>query len=365
VEAVSVNLVRGLARFQDLEIHVVTTDRTCKNPVRATWEGAVIHRLPWSEKKVLMHAVGYGRREVQNYINKLSPDVIHAHDFYGIMVKGMLFPRIMTIHGFIYADTLKAERGLAWFRSLLWQRFEFSSWADHPHIVSISPYVRERLRNLTTATIHDIENPISETFFDVPRNEKKGVIFCAAVMCPRKNILGLVEAFSQIVSAGVDAELRVAGSSHDTEYERSVRAYIRFKKLEDRVSLLGPIGSEKIREELSRSSIFALTSLEEGAPLAVAEAMAVGVPVVASNCCGIPYMIREGETGFLVNPKDTDDIAGKMLILLKNDMLRARMGQKAQAHAREYYHPNRVAAKTRELYLQAVEDYARFCNLDT
>lgn len=87
VEAVSVNLVRGLARFQDLEIHVVTTDRTFKNPVRATWEGAVIHRLPWSEKKVLMHAVGNGRREVQDYINKLSPDVIHAHDFYGIMVK--------------------------------------------------------------------------------------------------------------------------------------------------------------------------------------------------------------------------------------------------------------------------------------
>ncbi len=361
VESVSVNLARALGRMPDLEVHVVTTDRLCVAPIRYAWEGVDVHRLPWSEKRVLTHVLGRGRRQIKEYLTQLAPDVIHAHDFYGIMVKGMAFPRVVTIHGFIHADTLQAGRGTAWFRSMLWRRAEFSSWADHPHIVSISPYVRERLRNLTTGTIHDIENPIAEACFEVERKERKGRVFCAALLCPRKNILGLLEAFSRIVAAGIKAELRLAGASHDPDYERSVHDYVCDNGLEERVSVLGSLNAEAVREELAQASVFALPSFEEGAPLAVSEAMAVGVPVVASNRCGIPYMVRDGETGFLIDPNNSDDIARKLLIVLKNDVLRSRMGQKAGIVARDCFHPTRVAMKTKEIYLQAVEDYARYC----
>ena len=58
----------------------------------------------------------------------LRPEVIHAHDFYGLMVKGMPVPRVFTIHGFIYGDTLVSGQRLAWLRSKLWERVEKAGW---------------------------------------------------------------------------------------------------------------------------------------------------------------------------------------------------------------------------------------------
>jgi glycosyltransferase involved in cell wall biosynthesis len=101
------------------------------------------------------------------------------------------------------------------------------------------------------------------------------------------------------------------------------------------VALLGKISAADVREELAKASVFALVSLEEGAPMGIAEAMAVGVPVVTSNRCGMPYMVRDGETGFLVNPENPDDVASSLSSLIKTDALRRRMGQKARVVAED------------------------------
>jgi hypothetical protein len=106
---------------------------------------------------------------VQAYLETLRPDVIHAHDVYGLMVKGLATPRVFTIHGFIYADTLVSGSRLARPRGWLWYWIETRGWADQPHIVSISPYVRERLHGIARGVIHDIENPIAPEFFHVER----------------------------------------------------------------------------------------------------------------------------------------------------------------------------------------------------
>lgn len=359
VEAVSVNLVRALAKFDDLQIDVVTTDRTCASVTRLAWEGATIHSLPWTGGKVLCHALGPGRRDVARYLAELRPDLIHAHDIYGLMVKGMAVPRVFTIHGFIHGDTLIAGERFAWLRSKLWRYVETAGWADQPHIISISPYVRERLNGLARGTIHDIENPIAEGFFHIQRSEKKDTIFSAAVISPRKNILGLLAAFSNLIAGGVDARLRLAGATTDDGYARQIEAFIRTRGLQDRVVLLGKVNTRQVQQELAQASVFALVSFEEGAPMGISEAMAAGVPVVASNRCGMPYMVRDGETGYLVDPNDSDDIAWRLKLLLEDDGLRARMGQNARQIAEDRFHPDRVAARTREVYLQTIQDHGR------
>jgi len=359
VEAVSVNLVRALAKLEDLEIHVVTTDRRCASPSKSGWEGAIVHRLPWRGRRVLTHVLGPGRRDVRAYLASLEPDLIHAHDIYGLMVKGMPYPRVFTIHGFIHADTLIAGGRLARVRSRIWRWAETAGWADQPHIVSISPYVRERLNGIATGVIHDIENPIAEECFHIARDERKGTIFSAALICPRKNTLSLVQALARLVSAGLDAELRLAGRTTDPQYAQQIRRFVQEQHLADRVHLLGPIRADRVRAELARASVFALVSLEEGAPMGVAEAMAAGVPVVTSNRCGMPYMVRDGESGYLVDPADAEEIAGRLRQLLEDDTLRARMGEAARRFALDRFHPDRVAWRTREVYRRAVWDHER------
>ena len=106
-----------------------------------------------------------------------------------------------------------------------------------------------------------------------------------------------------------------------------------------------------MRQELATASVFALVSFEEGAPMGVAEAMAAGVPIVTSNRCGMPYMVQNGETGFLVDPDNADDISKRIGALLMDDSLRARMGQQAKRVAESRFHPAVVARRTKDVYL--------------
>lgn len=355
VEAVSVNLVKALADFKDINLHVITLDDSCNSLDISSWNGVTIHRLPRGQGSVLINSISVWRRQISQYLTKLAPDIVHAHDTYGIMVKGLQIPRVFTIHGFIYADTRVSKTRFAWLRSKLWQWIETTSWADQPHIISISPYVRERLTGIATGIIHDIDNPVSDAFFNIQKKERKGTIFSASVVSKRKNTLNLIKAFATVIAEGYDAELRLAGPVVEPEYGIFVKNLISEYRLNDKVILLGQISKNDIMEELSAASIFALVSLEEGSPMGIAEAMAAGVPVVTSNRCGMPYMVRHGESGFLVNPIDPSDIAQRMKQLLQDDGLRGLMGKYSHEIASNRFHPLIVAQRTREVYLEALK----------
>ncbi len=353
VEAVSVNLVAALAAYADLEVHVITVDRAKKSLGVSRWQSATIHRLPYLGGSTLRNALGCGRRQVSEYVSNLHPDVIHAHDTYGLMVKGLNIPRVFTVHGFIYADTLVSGGHWSWFRSRLWKMFETRGWADQDRIISISPYVRERLAGIRCGPIHDIDNPVSPELFEVTRTERKGVIFSAAVIEPRKNTLALVETVKKLVDQGQDVELRLAGAFTNAEYVHRIERRIRELSLSKSVFLLGNITREHVMSELAESSIFALLSLEENSPMGIEEAMAVGVPVVTSNRCGMPYLVRHGETGFLVDSHDTAAAARYLSQLLIDDDLRQRMGERSRVIAHDRFHPAEVARRTRAVYYEA------------
>ncbi len=353
VEAVSVNLVRALAAIPGNEVHVVTYAAAASEAGSAGWAGATVHRLPRPPGSLLGFAKGAGRSTLQDFLRRLNPDVVHAHDTYGIMTRGLDLPRVFTIHGFIHEDT-QLEGGLkARLRSLLWKREELATWAEQPHIISISPYVRERLGGIARGVIHDIENPIDAACFDVNRTEDAGRVFSAAVICRRKNQQALVDAVAQLDS-GLGVKLRLAGPAVETDYAESLEVSIRNNNLQSRVELLGSISGDAVREELAKAAVFALTSFEEGAPMGIAEAMAAGVPILTSNCCGMPYMVKHGETGFLVDPNDVDDIARCLERLLGDTALLQKMGKAAKVRALEGFHPDRVAARTMAVYERAI-----------
>ena len=104
VEAVSVTLVRALARQSGAEIHVVTVDPEVSAPARQECSGLCIHRLPRGAGSLLGFATGAGGRMVREYLRDLKPDLIHAHDTFGIMTRCLDLPRVFTIHGFIHED---------------------------------------------------------------------------------------------------------------------------------------------------------------------------------------------------------------------------------------------------------------------
>ena len=354
VEAVSVALAAALAREAGLEVHVVTADASCTSARDSTNDGVHVHRLPWRARRMLAGATGAEGRAVRAAVDALAPDVVHAHDTYGIMVADLPRPRVLTIHGFIHADTAVSGERFARLRALAWRRVETAAWAKFPRIISISPYVRERLTGFATGVIHDIDNPIDDRFFAVERRPQGRRVFTPASISPRKHTLGLLEAFAVLVARGVDATLRLAGPEPLPDYAAAARRRAAAPDLAGRVTFLPPLPTEGVAEELAAARVMALVSLEENAPMAVEEAMAAGVPVVTSNRCGMPYQVSDGESGCLVDPCDPDEVAGRLAEVLEDEGLAARLAGRARMVAEDRFRAATVARRTREVYARAV-----------
>ena len=353
VESVSANLVRALAREPDLDIHVVTMDPAVVTPTETTWRGATVHRLPRTGAYMLTSTRGADRARLISHIERLRPDVVHAHDVYGLTLAGLKVPRVMTIHGFIYKDTLVAAQRAARIRSWMWWKTETAAWARYPHLIAISPHVHEFVAAAARGVIHDIENPVDDRFFDVSHVPAPLRIFSAARLSRGKNPIALLDACARLWADGIDVELRLAGGTSDAGYARELRTRIETLGAARHVRLLGKLSASEVRRELGTASVFALASLQENAPAAVAEAMAAGLPVVTSRRCGMPYMVRDGETGFLVDPTDPAAIADRLRMLLRDPDTCERFGARAKALAIERFHPAVVARRTRHVYLTA------------
>jgi glycosyltransferase involved in cell wall biosynthesis len=96
--------------------------------------------------------------------------------------------------------------------------------------------------------------------------------------------------------------------------------------------------------------ISVLTSLTEGLSIALLESMSYGLPVVVTRVGGNPEVVLDGETGFLVPPKDTTAFAEKVVVLLQDRELRARMGDAARRRIDEQFRVTDVATHYLRLY---------------
>ncbi|MBI5050449.1 MAG: glycosyltransferase family 4 protein [Nitrospirae bacterium] len=105
---------------------------------------------------------------------------------------------------------------------------------------------------------------------------------------------------------------------------------------------------------LAISDIFALSSLSEGMPVSIMEAMASGLPVVSTDVGGVSELVMDGETGFLVPPKNPDALAEKIKALMDDKALREKMGMNGQERINETFTLERMVAKTEELYKSLV-----------
>lgn len=119
--------------------------------------------------------------------------------------------------------------------------------------------------------------------------------------------------------------------------------------LGDRFQLLG--FRRDVHELMAAADIFTLGSAHEGLPVAVMEAFAAGLPVVATQVGGLPHQVRDGHEGLLVPPGDSEALASALVRVAGDDALRAQMAQAARARANDYDIRSAVAAQE-EVYAE-------------
>lgn len=363
VESMTVSLAEALAQVAEGSVTVFTLERDRSRLGEKKVGDVSVRRLlrsPWP--MILDVCCGPSRRRLETVLDRMGPSIVHFHETWGLGAVPSTCPQVFTVHGFDSVNIPVEGGRFAGLRSKMWATVEKRGFAKAKHIISISPYVTRQIRPLTNAMIHEIDKPVDLSFFSVNRNEEPGRVLCVGWINPRKNTLMSVRAFAKSFQVGRARKLVVAGVAIDEAYMVSVQAEIARLGLRDAVEFAGQINREQLRAELSRAAVLLLPSLQEDAPMAVAEAMAIGVPVITSNRCGMPYMVEDGRSGFLVEPTYEAQIVEKLNRVLGDEELRCEMGARGRQIANERFHPAEVARKTMRVYQSVIEERTRIYN---
>lgn len=160
------------------------------------------------------------------------------------------------------------------------------------------------------------------------------VILTIGRLAPEKAQTLLVDAVARLKAEGRDVRLVLVGDGPDrTLIERVVRE----RALGDAVQLEGWVSNDSLRTLLAQADAFAMSSLYEGVPTVLIEAMSVGVPCVAPCIAGIPELIANERDGLLFAPADTSELHDALARLMDDEALRERIVVNARARVlREY-----------------------------
>ncbi len=179
-------------------------------------------------------------------------------------------------------------------------------------------------------------------------SEEDVLLVCVARFSPQKNHPLLISAFAKI--AHPTAHLLLVGGG---ELESTLRQQVESLQIHHRVHLLGVRAD--IPQILNASDLFVLSSLWEGNPMSVQEAMASGLPVVATAVGGVPELVVDGETGLLVPPDDEPALVEALNALICNPDQRLQMAHQARQRAREHFDIRQTVRAYEQLYTQILD----------
>jgi glycosyltransferase involved in cell wall biosynthesis len=217
-------------------------------------------------------------------------------------------------------------------------------------VIALSEQWRERLlRAFPDAQVEVLSNALVPPPIDQvrPARERDPVVLYLGDISRQKGVHDLVAALAEtpelrLVCGGLAPP---SGGLEPTQLER-------MPGVSGRVSFPGWLGPESKRAALSKAAVFVLPSYAEGLPMALLEAMAWGIPVIATPVGGIPDLITHGENGLLVQPGDVSALTRALRDLAGNVELREKLGRAARARIDQAYALESVLARLGKLYRQ-------------
>jgi glycosyltransferase involved in cell wall biosynthesis len=203
-------------------------------------------------------------------------------------------------------------------------------------------WVRSICRNANAVSVPNPVAPILET-----HSQKKDnlILFLGKLKQP-KGIFDLLQAVAGLRASVPDVRLVCAGDGERI----AVARYAERLGIADAVKFTGWVGPSGKRALLESAAVFALPSYDEALPMSLLEAMAAGVPAIASPVGGVHEAVVDGVSGFLVAPGDTQTLGRLLGRLLQDRLLAARIGAAGRESVRLRYAPERAVPRIEALY---------------
>jgi glycosyltransferase involved in cell wall biosynthesis len=311
--------------------------------------GVTVWRVPLTTKCEVSPKVFWSHLRLKPLIRQERIDLLHAQTrVTQVLAAGLSratgVPFLSTCHGY--------------FKPRLSRRL-FPCWGRK--VIAISDQVRAHLRDdfgLLDEQIALIYNGVDVERFKPPTAQEKQAACRAFGLDPSKKTVGhigrlsdvkgqkyLVEAAAKICAARQDAQFLLVG---DGKEEGALRRLVRDRKLDNVFHFQRSV--EDTAVSLRAMDVFVMPSLQEGLGLSLLEAMASGVPCVASMVGGILTVVQDGVTGLLVPPADPAFLARGISRLLDDAALSATLAYQARRQAEKKFDASTMAHRTKEIY---------------
>jgi glycosyltransferase involved in cell wall biosynthesis len=274
-----------------------------------------------------------GVLELAVLMRRERPDIVHANSSKAGLLGRLAAAlarvpiRVFTVHGWAF----KAYSGAA---SALYR------WADRLMAplttVTICVSERERSAGVAARTCRAERTVVIPTAVDAAaaqpsrRDGAAPRIVAVGRLAPPKDPVTLVRALAAVRGSPFSAQIVGDGPER-----AAVESEIRAAGLEAAVEVTGE--RRDVPRLLAEADVFVLSSRSEGAPISILEAMAAGLPVVASTVGGVPEIVEDGKTGLLVPPGEAAALAAALELLLADATLRDRLGAAGRTRVRERF----------------------------
>jgi glycosyltransferase involved in cell wall biosynthesis len=304
------------------------------------------------------------RRQIEEFrrlVQTEGPDVVHAH---GVDVAGYVAvrcgkPAIVTVHGLLAEcarfQTSMTPRIRARLAAAVTER---STVRRSDTLIAISPFVTQYYSGLISGKVHHVPNAIADKFFDVARRPKPGRFLYAGRIANGKGLVELLTAFAE--SRGPGWSLSLAGATPDPGYEAMLRATARRLGVEGSIRFTGLLSEAALIAEFGSAQALVLPSHQETAPMVIQQAMAAGLPVIATGVGGIPYQLEHGRTGLLCNPGDSRALGALLRMASQEAGLMHEMGRAAREEAARRFRASEVASATVGVYESSLSGAGSF-----
>jgi len=330
------------------QVHIITGDIPSIAP---QIDGIQIHKVRIIRGK-LLEFISFLVACI-SIIRKIKPDIVHAQN----IVRALPARVIKAILGKPYV--VYGRGSDIYFLSSFNRFISRIALSGASRLIAQTDDMKKSLSRLYRRNIVVIPNGVElDKFTGISReesrhqlriNDQEKILLFVGRLEPIKGVRYLVEAMSLIAQEN-KVRLLIVGDGGERQMLETLAARL---KLTASISFQGQVPHDTIPQYMAAGDIFILPSLSEGFPLTSLEAMASGLPIIATEVRGMPEIIAEGENGFLVPPRKPRKLAEKILLLLNNSELREKMARNNREKARQYSWEN-VAKKLDEVYTKAI-----------
>jgi glycosyltransferase involved in cell wall biosynthesis len=284
-------------------------------------------------------------------------DILHTHTPRAALIGRVAatlagVPMVHHVHG----QTATEVRGRWWTR--LMARIERTSLSRAAAVIAVSSSAAEYMarQGIAKSRLRVIPNGVPARAALPPRAipATEWTLGMVGLLRPRKGLETVLDALALLRRQGFAVRLRVIGSFETTAYQREVEQHVERLGIGAAVDWAG--FCHDIDTQLVRLDLMAFPSLlAEGMPMVVLEAMAAGVPLVASRVAGVTDVLRDGVEGLLCKPGDPADLAGAISRVLRGTVCWESLRSRAHRRQSEEFSDSAMARSVAELYREILD----------